>query len=186
MLNFTKFRLPLLLLALALFFFSGCMEDAPSSSADPFADCRYGAPKPIFGEDVNLVTRHGFRLEEGQAVEAISFDGGLQVSIIQSGCDYIHQEFHFNSADDYKGAPAAYWIQEAINKFYFLGQLGPAYVVYASVADALKERGGQLRLGQSVELQPGFFAKIDNEREHSGDALVVTLSERPVSSVASK
>ena len=186
MLNFKKLGPPLLFAFLILFTVSSCMEEAPSSSADPFADCRYGAPKPIFNEGLRSVLQHGFQLEEERAVEDLSFEDGLQLSIIQTGCDYIHQEFRFYLTQPYKAAPSSYWIQEAINKFNRLGHLGPAYVIYASLADAIKERSMELTLGQSTELQPGFFAKIDDGRTEKGNLLIVTLSEQPSGSVASK
>ena len=186
MLHLNKIKQPLLLLAMALLALSGCKEDTAPASADPFADCRYGAPKPIFNEGISSVVQHDFRLEEDRAVEALSFDDGLQLSILQTGCDYIHQEFRFELMDHYEGAPASYWMQEAVNKFYRLGQLGPAYVIYVSVADALKKKGNEIGLGQSAELQPGFYARIDKAKSRNVDILIVTLSEQPSNSVASK
>ena len=185
MFYYIKSRLPLLWALLAIMAFAGCMDDASSPAADPFADCRYGAPKPIFSEGLRSVTQHGFHLEESRAVETVSFDDGLKLSILQSGCDYIHQEFQFHLIEQFAGAPSSYWIQETINRFNQLGQLGPAYVIYVSVADALSERSNQIVLGESTELQPGFFAKIENGNYRNGGALVVTLSEQPSGSVAS-
>lgn len=185
--NLTRLSSVLSLFFLSLFVFTGCADDIPpSGAAAAFSDCRYGAPKPIFSEALRSVTRHDFQLEEDRAVEYLSFDDGLELSILQTGCDYIHQEFHFRLVDQYTGAPSSYWIQESINKFYRLGQLGPAYVIYSSVADALTERSSQLALGHSTELQPGFFAKIEGGSPATGGALVVTLSEQPAGSVASK
>ncbi len=182
----TRLSFPLFLIVLALFTFTGCADDVPpSAAADPFSDCRYGAPKPIFSEGLRSVTRHHFRLEEDRAIEFLSFDDGLQLSILQTGCDYIHQEFHFELVEKYAGAPSSYWIQESINKFHRLGQLGPAYVIYSSIADALTERSSQLALGHSTELQPGFFAKIESGSPATDGALVITLSEQPAGSVAS-
>lgn len=176
------------LVFVALLVFAGCADDPANSysSADPFADCRYGAPKPIFSDGLRSVIEHDFRLEEDRAVETLSFDDGLQLLILQTGCDYIYQEFQFGLAEQYPGAPASYWIQESINKFYRLGQLGPAYVIYSSIADALAERSGRIALGESMELQPGFFARIENGNRRAGESLIVTLSEQPSGSVASK
>ncbi|MCB0564676.1 MAG: hypothetical protein H6573_18070 [Lewinellaceae bacterium] len=176
---------PLLLLCLALLGLTSCADETPATTADPFADCRYGAPKPIFNEQVRSIIQHNFRLEEDRAVETVSFDDGLQLSILQTGCDYINQEFRFNLTNPYPGAPASFWIQEAINHFYRLGQLGSAYVIYASVADALNQKSGRISLGQSTELQSGFYARIEDGKSGNGGLLVITLSEQPSGSVAS-
>lgn len=185
MLNLTRLRLPLLLFIMALMGLTSCADETPSATADPFSDCRYGTPKPIFNEGLRSVVQHNFQLEEDRAVETLSFDDGLRLSILQTGCDYIHQEFRFNLVDPYPGAPASFWIQEAINNFYRLGQMGSAYVIYASVADALNQRSGRISLGQSAELQPGFYAKIEDGKSDNGGLLIITLSEQPSGSVAS-
>ena len=59
-------------------------------------------------------------------------------------------------------------------------------LVYSSIADALNERSGQLTLGKSMELQPGFFAKIESGSRRGGEGLVVILSEQPAGSVRSR
>lgn len=179
MANWIKRRRHLILLGSILFGMAGCMDEP--SSADVFEDCRYSAPKPIFKDGLESVSTHHFQLEKEKAVESLAFDDGLQLLILQTGCDYIRQEFRFEWDGGRKGAPDSFWIGEAADKFYRLGSLGPAYIVYHSIARALEERNGEIRLGQNIELQAGFYVKVDNLNSRGrGALLAISLSEQPL------
>lgn len=166
------------LFCIALLGFAGCANEPPADEL--FTDCRYAAPKPIFHEGLESVARHHFQLEQGKAVESLSFDDGLQLQILQTGCDHIHQEFRFELDGGDTAAPDNFWISEAAGQFYRLGQLGASYVVYLSLARALDERNGQFRLGESIELQAGFYAKVERQNSRGRQLLAVSLSEQPL------
>lgn len=146
---------------------------------DAFADCRYGAPEPIFHASLPAVARHDFQLLKGQGIEQLAFKDGLELEVLQSGCEYIEQEFRFRQAGKFQKAPPDFWIDEAARIFNRLGSLGPEYLSYYSLAQAIDEQAGRIRLGQDIELQPGFFFKMEPISAADETTLVVRLSERP-------
>ncbi len=169
------FYLPALLL-LAM----GCGADpSPASSEEAFADCRYGSPKPIFRPGLEGIAEHSFQLQGDKGIERITLADGLQLLIIQTGCDYIRQEFRFEWVDELPAAADEYWVQQAAEKFRRLGRLGPDYVVYLSLFRALEENAPQIPLRESIELQPGFYARIDRVASPERATLIVVLSEKP-------
>jgi hypothetical protein len=146
---------------------------------DAFAECRYGAPEPIFQANLPAVARHHFQLLKGQGIERLAFKDGLELEVLQSGCEYIEQEFRFRKEGQFQKAPADFWIDEAARIFNRLGNLGPEYLSYYSLSQAIDEQAGRINLAQDIELQPGFFLKIEPVSVGDETTLVVRLSERP-------
>ena len=145
---------------------------------DAFADCRYGAPEPIFHAQLPGVARHDFRLSQGQGWEYLAFTDGLELEVRQTGCDHIRQEFRFQQLGQFRKAPADFWIDETGRIFNRLGQLGPEYLSYYSLAQAIAEQANRIPLAQNVELQPGFFLNISPQSSENETTLVVTLGEK--------
>jgi hypothetical protein len=145
---------------------------------DAFADCRYGAPEPIFHAQLPAVARHDFRLSKGQGLEYIAFTDGLELEVLQTGCDHIQQEFRFRQSGQFRQAPADFWIDETARIFSRLGQLGPEYLSYFSLAQAIDEQANRIRLAQNTELQPGFFLNISPQSAEQSTTLVVTIGEQ--------
>lgn len=150
------------------------------SSADNFKDCPSGKPEAIFSKDIAPIQRHQFQIRRQEAIETIVFESGKKLTIIQTGCDSIRQEFRFEFPDKIEGnQPAAYWVDQAVREFEFLSSLGPQYLVFSSWAQAISNNSNAIHLSESTEIQPGFFVRIDRITGSDHTILTVILSEGP-------
>ncbi|MEZ5044438.1 MAG: hypothetical protein R2828_31380 [Saprospiraceae bacterium] len=168
---------------LALFFISlmlltlGCSSD---STDDLFIDCAYSAPEKIFSEDLPSVSLHHFQMGNMQAEETLQFENGSKLKLIQSGCDYLKQAFEFSSPMLERQKSATYWVEESLNLLKMISQLGPEFITYNSWASAIHQKTAEFELDKFLELQEGYYVKI-NHRNQKGDAiLMLTLSEKPL------
>lgn len=151
-----------------------------NESADAyFADCRYGKPEPIFSEELESVVEHSFRLRPREGVEQLRFESGKTLTIVQSGCDSIRQDFEFFLPGAFPKADAEYWVGRAVEEFQQLGGIGPRYMMFSSWAQAIAARAEAIQLTESMEIQPGFFVRIDRVVSQDHAILMVTLSETP-------
>lgn len=146
---------------------------------EPFVDCRYGAPEPIFNPALASVSRHSFHIEKDKAVEELAFSDGLELTIFQTGCEFIRQEFRFRWEGNFQGAPDDFWIGEAARVFNRLGQLGPEYLVYRNLAQTITENGGRMRLDESIKLQDGFYFQAKTILSADETNLSIIISEQP-------
>ncbi len=163
---------------LGLLFFS-CQND--TSSGD-FDKCKYGQPEAIFDDELEEVEYHRFRLKKKEGVEKVRFHSGLELTIYQSGCDYIKQEYQFELPaipDSIDTQEPVYWIGRTISSFQELGSLGPEFFSYASWAQTIAEQAAEFKLAEFLEVQPGFFVKVDRIEGEKENILLVTLSENP-------
>ena len=110
------------------------------------------------------------------ALEVVSFNNGLFLEIYQSGCDSLRQEFRFHLFEAPGEDTAAAWFSEARQQFRFLSSLGPQYAPFSEWADALDLGETDMRLAQPVEIQTGFWAKIDRIDSFDGPTLIVILA----------
>lgn len=167
----------LLLIFLPCLFFGGIQSCGGPAKPEPFSGCLYGAPEPVFHAGLPSVKAHSFRLDGDKAEEELSFSDGLRLSLIQSGCDHIRQEFHFHLAGNFRSAPEEFWAGEAARIFNRLGQIGPEYLSYRSLAQAISQNTSQIRLGESMALQEGFYFKMEVIFSSAEAVLLITLSE---------
>jgi len=168
------------LLALGFLLFS--CQDKPGD--DAFEDCKYGKPEAIFSAELEEVKKHRFRMKKKEGIETISFHDGMELVIYQSGCDHIQQQYQFElppAGDTIDTQQAEYWIAQTITAFQSLGDLGPEFFSYSSWAQAIAEKAAEFKLAEFLEVQPGFFVKIDRIESSDKATLIVTLSEAPES-----
>ncbi|MCB0570299.1 MAG: hypothetical protein KDC66_11065 [Phaeodactylibacter sp.] len=162
--------------ALLLPCFQSCSNPA---GQEPFSNCLYGAPEPVFGPGLPAVKAHHFQLEKDKAEESLTFADGLELHITQSGCDHIRQEFRFYLAGDFRSAPATFWIGESSRIFNRLGQIGPEYLSYRNLGQAIAQREADIRPGEPIMLQEGFYFRLDISFTNGAAILAVTISEQP-------
>ncbi len=154
------------------------------SQENAFANCKYGKPEAIFSSEQEEVKKHQFTIKKQEGVENVSFESGLELIIYQSGCDYIKQQYQFEISqinDTLDSSSQEYWIIKTIESFQKLGDLGPEFFSYSSWAQAIAERAGEFKLAEFLEVQPGFYVKIDRIESSNKNLLLVTLSEEPES-----
>ena len=164
-------------LLLTLVFLSGCGNNKDNTY---FEDCRYGRPVAILNDTLPGIEEHHFELRSREGVEEVSFESGEELTIIQSGCDSIRQDFQFRlPGEGYHDADREFWVDKAIQEFRSFAGLGPKYIMFSSWAQAIEAKKESIHLAQSEEIQPGFFVRIDRISSSDHAILMVTLSETP-------
>jgi len=144
-------------------------------SNEPFGDCQYGAPKPVFKAETPKLSKHGFQLNKNAAVEKVKFDNGIALELIQSGCEKPKQEFQFTIPAPTNNFKDGDWISMGIDMFAYMGNLAPELQPFLMWQGALKDRIDQLKLGLPHELEQGFFVKIDKVAGSDSGLLLVDL-----------
>lgn len=144
-----------------------------------FENCKYGKPQAIFDVSVPGIIEHEFQLKREEGVEKITFESGKDLTIRQMGCETIRQEFAFDLPGQYEKGSAQAWIERAVQEFQSLASLGPDYLMFSSWAQAIAAKSEQIRLAESVEIQPGFYVRIDRVVGADNATLLITLSETP-------
>lgn len=155
----------------------GCQQDIPETTT-AFNDCRYQAPEAIFSPADPSISQHRFNLSDGKGVEEAVIDNDVSLMLIQTGCDQIVQEFQFQWEGSFLGEADAFWIRQAAERFYQLGNLGASYLTFRSVAKAIEVRAQDIRTNRPVELQPGVELSIEAHPTSSEAILLVTLTEK--------
>lgn len=166
----------LLLLSIA-FTLIGCNNNKVGRT--DFSDCKYQAPAAIFSDSLSRVSRHQFALRQLEGVEEIDFDNGLNLTIIQSGCDAIRQEFQFQiSGQSFPSADKNFWITQTIDWLKFLSSLHPKYLSFNDWGKAISIQAPSIELGEPIELQDGFFVEIDKIISSDHAILLLILSQK--------
>lgn len=150
---------------------------ADNSSAQN--NCKYGTPEAIFTENQPGIVAHSFQVAENEGVENLQFANGVALTLIQSGCDHIRQEFRFALPGMPESDVPAYWITQTINLLRMMGSFGSDYQVFSAWAQLIEERAEEIKLAESLELQQGFFMRIDRILSTDSATLVLTLSNVP-------
>lgn len=164
-----KINIIYILSFLSLLFFS-CENS--SSEKDNFKDCKYGQPTAIFSTDLPEVKKHQFKVKGKEGIELVSFANEMDLELIQSGCQKSTQDFNFSIPGKFEG-DATYWVNEAIKQFQYLGNLGEKFAVLSFWGQAIEAKKKHFNLGQQVEVQPGFYVKIN--KVVSSDFVIITV-----------
>ena len=152
-----------------------------TQSGDKFADCKYGEPKAIFDENLDFVNQHNFKIKALEGIEEVTFSNGRQLTIYQSGCNEIKQDFEFilEAQPDSNLTNPYFWIGKTIEEFQSLGAFGQDYFSYSTWAQVIAENADKIKIAEFQEVQPGFYVKIDRINGPDESTLMVTLSESP-------
>lgn len=142
-------------------------------------ECKYATPNAIFSDNIEALKRHKFRIRNQVGIESLSFKDGTDLTIYQSGCDYIKQDYEFELDTPLDSTFQNDWIGLAVNQFEILGRLDSQYYSFAFWAQAIEQNAPEMKLSQFKELQPGFYAKVDAIKGKNRSTLLVTLSEKP-------
>lgn len=130
-------------------------------SSDPFANCQYGRPTPIFASKHPQITQHNFHIQQMEGIEQISFSNGVRLEISQKGCDNIVQLFTFELPGQYTSDSTSAWIDSAVQQFLYLSQLDEQYIPLEMWAQSIDAVRTQIKIGQKVEVEPGFLVEIN-------------------------
>jgi hypothetical protein len=161
---------------ICLFFFS--CGNKNQGSDDPFANCKFGKPEPVFSNDIPKISSHDFRLAGKEGIEKVVFENGVHLEIIQSGCDAVRQEFQFTLTGNFENASADSWALKAIEQFQYMGAFGEKFAPFSFWANAMQQSAQHFALGQPLEVQPGAFVTIDKIFSPDYTILIVVLSQQ--------
>jgi hypothetical protein len=139
-------------------------------------DCAAGKPIAIFRPDLDRLTQHEFSSSGQQATEKMTFTNGTKLEIFQSGCEATAQEFRFTLSKVEAPNDEA-WIKLAESQMRFLASLGPEYEPFNGWATAIAGYAPQFKLGQELEVGPGYFVKIDRIRSNDSDLVIIAMSQ---------
>ncbi len=156
-------------------FWAACSGSPNSDANTPFANCQFGAPEAIFSKDIPRVKTHQFQLHTQFAEEKIVFEGDILLELIQSGCEKPRQEFQFRLPVNTKPYTDVDWINLSLDMFAFMGNLSPALNPFLVWLGALKEKKERIKLGLPIELEQGFFVKIDKVASENEGILTILL-----------
>lgn len=161
-------------LLLCIFSLSFCKD---KNNNKPFANCKCGSPRPIFNDAMpEHIAGRNFSITNTTGVEAINFTNGTKLQIVQSGCDDIKQEFSFVYKDKKMLTYSdAQWVQNAIDEFLRMGSFSENFTPFKLWGEAILAFKDSFKIGENMELEKGFFIKID--RIISGDeaTMIVTV-----------
>lgn len=141
------------------------------------SQCVYGSPTAIFSPDLEKISKHQFKVNGQNGMEAITFTNGLQLEILQGGCNAIKQEFRFVLPGKTSETAPEYWIATVIQLFHMLGEISEKHLVYHQYGKAIEEKGPQINLGESFTLENGFNFKIDHIAGNDQNILVVVATQ---------
>ncbi len=139
--------------------------------------CTYGSPTAIFNKELKGVLEHQFSVKGQDAQESIAFDNGLNLEVLQGGCNALKQEFRFSLKGNIEEGDKMVWINQTAQLFHFLGDLSDQHLVYHQYAQALKTVATEINLGESFPLGEGFFIKLDHIAGSGYELLVVEVSQ---------
>lgn len=163
--------------AILLFLIAVGCKNTPSEPSS-FSDCPHPPPVAIFNDGLAAVTSHRFQLNNLEGIEEVDFVSGMRLTLIQSGCETIRQEFQFRlPGSDFPSDDTEFWIEEALRQLRYLAGLGPGYLSLNDWAQAIEMNKEQFQLGEPAEIQVGFRAEIDRIRYADHATVLLILSQ---------
>lgn len=156
---------------------SACKNDKTSKTNNPFANCKCGAPTPIFKEQLPAyIAARNFTITSTAGVEVVKLTNGTTLQIEQTGCNDIKQEFSFIYTDEkFKQYSDALWIQNAIDEFRKIGSFSSNFQPFTLWGNALDAFKDGIKIGEQKELEKGFFMKIDKIISDKECTMIVTV-----------
>lgn len=143
------------------------------------SDCKYGQPTAIFNANQPGIQQHRFKTDGNEATEQVTFSDGLEMTLLQSGCNEIRQEFQFNLKGNFQTQATDFWINQAVQLLKRLGGLGHHYSGFNQWAQLIETQAPMIKLAENTALQPGYYVHIDRILSADNATLVLTLSDTP-------
>lgn len=168
--SFPMLRLSTLLLLLAL---SACQN-----AGNKETDCQT-KPQAMLREGMRGVAEHQFEVKGIESEEFVKFANGKTLTILQSGCEKIRQEFRFELKEKPSQDDAAFWTDQAILNLAALAVLDPQLMPLSNWVMMIRAQKDDIRLAETKALEGGFYTKIDRITSNDRVYLIITLSNYP-------
>jgi hypothetical protein len=142
------------------------------------SDCKFGKAVPIFPKGLPIVTEQHFESREADAFETIVFKNGLRLQITQSGCNDLKQLFEFIQQGDYAERGDVFWKKTAVDQLKMMSTMHLSLQMLSAWASAIENVLPTLKLGESTEVEPNTFVKIDKVTNGKDAVLLLELSKK--------
>lgn len=123
------------------------------------------------------VAEHHFEAKGTDSEEQVKFANGKTLTILQSGCEQVRQEFRF----ELKETPPAdandkFWVDQTILNLAALAVLDPQLMPLGNWVMMIRAQKDDIRLAETKALEGGFYTKIDRITSSDRVYLVIVLS----------
>jgi hypothetical protein len=139
--------------------------------------CPLGEPTPVYSSDYHFVNRHFFERDKQMSEERIEFSDGLYLTIRQSGCQSIRQDYIF-SVPTPTDENNQFWVEESIRLFSQLGRYSEKFYSFNQWSNKIHESKSEIRLTEPFTLAPGILVKIDRIGDFETTKLIVSLIQQ--------
>jgi hypothetical protein len=141
-------------------------------------DCKT-KPQPMLRQDMRGVVEHHFEAKGTESEEYVKFANGKTLTILQSGCEKIRQEFRFELKETPKQDDPAFWTEQAILNLAALAVLDQQLMPLGNWVMMIRAQKDEIRLAETKALEGGFYTKIDRISSNDRVFLLITLSNFP-------
>ena len=138
-------------------------------------DCSIPPPQAIFKKGVEGISNHRFKLSGRNSEESMVFADSAMVSIFQSGCDKIAQEFVFTLPTSPTKISRSVL---AVDRLAYMARLGPDYMTFGSWAQAIDGLQKEFAQNNTVEVEPGLFIGLDKIDSSEKTTLIIKLFQK--------
>jgi hypothetical protein len=140
-------------------------------------NCPLGEPTPIFYSDLSFVKRHTFEKTGQNSEEQVLFQDDLHLTIRQSGCEAIRQDYIF-LLSPLPEADTQFWIEKSIELFGQLASYSANFYSFNQWAYKINEFKTEFRLTEAFEVAPSIYIKIDRILAAEETQLIITLLQQ--------
>jgi hypothetical protein len=152
-----------------------CVGCANNSSEKQKNDCPIPPPEAIFKKEVATISDHMFKLNGRNSEESLTFADSTKVTIYQSGCDKITQEYRFDLPASMSNPNK---VLLAVNRLNYMAQLGPDYMTFGAWSSAIEGLQDQFMRENTVMVEPGFYVSLDKLESGDRSTLIIKLFQK--------
>lgn len=149
-----------------------------SNPADSSADCSKGEPTPVYSSDSDFIKSHQFSKDGQRSIEEILFVDSLQLTIRQSGCEKVRQEYEFVLGGSGGSEPDSIWVARSAALFSQLGAYEEKFYSFNQWANKINQHKTEIKLTEVFEVAPKIYIQIDRIRDPKATLLQVVLFEK--------
>ncbi len=136
--------------------------------------CHAPLPQAIFTEKDSQIASHSFSLDGHNATEKILFSNNNTLTIYQSGCDKISQEFRFQMPPQ----PNKDMSSLGIESLLFLANLEDKFMSFGNWAQAIDSLRNEFARQNEVEVEKGFFVGLDKIDSKNQTTMIIKLFQK--------
>lgn len=129
--------------------------------------------------DMRGVAEHRFNARSTESEEYVKFENGKTLTILQSGCEKIRQEFRFELKEQPSSDDATFWAEQAILNLAALAVLDPQLMPLGNWVMMIRSQKNDIRLAETLAVEGGFYLKIDRITSNDATYLIIVLSNYP-------